>query len=248
MSKSKGNVVAPLEYVEQYGADALRTLILFLGPPDQDAEWQDNGIEGTRRFLDRFWRFGTAVAARGDAGIVDAPAPGSIDDDVARELVVKAHDTIRRVSNDIDPRFQFNTALAALMELTNAATKSLNTVRDDAGSTQALRWTAQTLASLLQPFAPHLACEVWESLGGEALWAVPWPEHDDAWLRRDTVSIAVQVNGKLRGQVEIPADADQSAAIAAARADDKVAAHVEGLDTVKEIYVPGRLVNIVVRG
>jgi leucyl-tRNA synthetase len=250
MSKSKGNVVEPLQYVEKYGADALRTYILFLGPPDQDADWQDSGIEGTKRFLDRVFRFAHGSAARGDGALAQAPAPGSLDgDELASELVAKTHETIRKVSEDIDPRFQFNTAIAALMELTNAATKALHSAGDDVGAERsaALRWTAQTLVSLVQPFAPHIACELWSVLGGEELWAQPWPEHDEAWLVRDTVEIAVQVNGKLRGRVSIAADADQAAAVAAARADEKVAAHVDGKDTVKEIYVPGRLVNIVVR-
>jgi leucyl-tRNA synthetase len=253
MSKSKGNVVAPLPYVEKYGADALRMYILFLGPPDQDAEWQDTGIEGTRRYLDRLWRTARNVAAAAGAptSLAACPSVESIaGDDIARDVLAAAHGAIRKVSEDIDPRFQFNTAIAALMETGNTVARAANTALEgdvDPVRLDALRFACQTLASLTQPFAPHLACEVWEMLGGERLWAAPWPTHDDAYLARDTVTLAVQVNGKLRGQVDVAADIDEAGAIAAARADDKVATHLEGKTTVKEIYVPGRLVNLVVR-
>ena len=257
MSKSKGNVVEPLAFVEKYGADALRALVMFMGPPDQDAEWQSNGIEGTRRFLDRLWRLAHVVAgATGTVGgseggtTASCPAVESLAGDAeARELAARAHDTIARVTTDIDPRFQFNTALAALMEATNVATKAVadGVEAMPAVRVQALRFLTQTIVSLTQPFAPHIACELWDVLGGSELWAEPWPRHDDTYLQRETVTLAVQVNGKLRGQVELPADADQAMAVAAARADSKVAGYLEGGQVVKKIYVPGRLLNIVVK-
>jgi leucyl-tRNA synthetase len=251
MSKSKGNVVEPLPYVEQYGADALRAYILFLGPPDQDAEWQDSGIEGTRRFLDRVWRLAHGVAELGEAGAAIVESPETVSDSVARETLEIAHRTIRKVSDDIEPRFQFNTAIAGLMEATNAGTKLLH--GDDwadapAERVLALRFLTQSIVSLVQPFCPHIACELWTVLGGSELWAQPWPQSLDQFLTSDTVTSAGQVIGKLRGRVDVAADADQRTAIAAARADQNVATWIEGKDTVKEIYVPGRLVNIVVTG
>ncbi|MCB0878440.1 MAG: leucine--tRNA ligase [Thermoleophilia bacterium] len=256
MSKSKGNVVPPLPTVEQWGADALRLYILFLGPPDQDAEWQDTGIGGTRRFVDRLWRLAQTVArdAGTDGGIVAWPsAQECAADEIARELAAASHHAIRKVGEDIDPRFQFNTAIAALMELVNAGTKLLGSgdalTGDDAPAVrlQAARCLAQTAVSLTQPFAPHVASELWTVLGGEAVWAEPWPTHDDAYVAQDSVTLAVQVNGKLRGQIDVPTDADAESIIAAARADEKVAAALDGTVPVKEIVVPGRLVNLVVR-
>ncbi|MEO6867183.1 MAG: class I tRNA ligase family protein, partial [Gaiellales bacterium] len=256
MSKSKGNVVEPLPYVEKYGADALRTYILFLGPPDQDAEWQDRGIEGTKRFLDRLWRFGQTVATETDTsdGIIEWPTAMEIaGDDIARQIAAAAHTAIRKVGEDIDPRFHFNTAIAALMELTNAGTKLIVNDPDALGPDapdvriRAARCAAQTVVSLTQPFAPHVACELWTVLGGQELWKVPWPHFDEAYTTRDSITIAVQVNGKLRGQVEVAADADRDALLAAARAEEKVAVLLAESAVVKEIVVPGRLVNIVVR-
>ena len=252
MSKSKGNVVEPLPLVEQYGADTLRTYVLFLGPPDQDAEWQDTGIGGTRRFLDRLWRYVHGVVRLEAAGSTIVPSP-TVDelagDARAKSLVASAHGAIQRVSNDIGPRMHFNTAIAALMEATNAGTKLLGERTDDASAIEDVshRFLAQTLVNLVQPFAPHLASELWEVLGGTAVWSAPWPTYDEAYLAQDTVTLAVQVNGKLRGQVEVAADADQATILDAARANEHVASFLEGTVAVKEIVVPGRLVNLVVR-
>jgi leucyl-tRNA synthetase len=190
-----------------------------------------------------------------EGGILEWPAAEACAaDDVARELAAAAHAAIRKVGEDIDPRFQFNTAIAALMELVNTGTKlvagsgdvlagdGVPQVRRDAA-----RCLAQAAVSLTQPFAPHVASELWTVLGGDAVWAQPWPVHDDAYLVQDSVVLAVQVNGKLRGQVEVAVDADEASIVAAARADAKVAAALEGMQAVKEIVVPGRLVNLVVR-
>jgi leucyl-tRNA synthetase len=256
MSKSKGNVVEPLPLVERYGADTLRMYVLFLGPPDQDAEWQDTGIGGTRRFLDRLWRFAHTVAdqAGTEGGTISWPTAAEVSGDpIARELAAAAHASIRRVGEDIDPRFHFNTAIAALMELVNAGMKLIVSDPDSLGPDapdvrrRVARCAAQAAVSLTQPFAPHVTCELWEVLGGSELWNEPWPTHDEAFLAQDTVTIAVQVNGKLRGEVDVPSDADQQAVIAAARADERIAAHLAGTETVKEIVVPGRLVNLVVK-
>ncbi|MCW2972309.1 MAG: leuS [Thermoleophilia bacterium] len=258
MSKSRGNLVEPLAYVEKYGADALRTYILFLGPPEQDADWQDNGIEGTRRFLDRLWRFAQTVAleAGTDGGAVEWPSPEEVaTDDLSRELAAAAHTAIRKVRDDIDPRFQFNTAISALMELVNAGTKLIVTDRESLTGAdvpmvrlQTARAAAQAAVSLTQPFAPHVTSELWDALGGtHGIWDEPWPTHDEAYLATDTITLAVQVNGKLRGQVEVATDADKETILAAAKADPKIATQLEGMSVVKEIVVPGRLVNLVVK-
>jgi leucyl-tRNA synthetase len=256
MSKSKGNVVEPLPLVERYGADTLRTYILFLGPPDQDAEWQDAGIGGTRRFLDRLWRLAQTVArdAGTEGGTIGWPsAEDCAADPVSADLAAAAHGAMRKVGQDIDPRFHFNTAIAALMELVNTGTRVLvndtEVLADGVPGVrvQAARAFAQTAVSLTQPFAPHVTSELWSVLGGEAVWAEPWPRHDEAYLVQDTITIVVQVNGKLRGKVEVPTDADDATVLAAARADENVAAAIDGMQAVKEIVVPGRLVNLVVR-
>jgi leucyl-tRNA synthetase len=195
-----------------------------------------------------------ARGAGTDGGTIAWPTAAEIaGDPVARELAAAAHTAMRKVGEDIDPRFQFNTAIAALMELVNAGTKLV--VNDEQALAdgvpdvrlRAARCAAQTAVSLTQPFAPHISSELWSVLGGEAVWAEPWPVHDEAYLAKDSITIAVQVNGKLRGQVEVAADADKETILAAARDDENVAGFLEGTETVKEIVVPGRLVNLVVK-
>ncbi len=237
MAKSKGNVISPDEHVAEYGADTVRLYSLFLGPPDQDAEWFDGGVAGSFRFLARLWRLvGESLQEMG-VGIppaVAADGPGA-------ELVRNTHRTIARVSNDIGRRFAFNTAESALHELVGA-------VMDSPDATpQQRRFALATAVSLIQPYAPHIACELWERMGGERLWDEPWPAADSAMLGSATVTYAVQVNGKLRGEVEVASDADETTVVAAARGVTNVAVHLDGTTVVKEIVVPGRLVNLVVR-
>jgi leucyl-tRNA synthetase len=236
MAKSKGNVISPDDHVAEYGADTVRLYSLFLGPPDQDAEWFDGGVAGSFRFLARLWRLvGESVQEMG-VGIpaaVPADGPGA-------ELVRKTHRTIDKVSNDVGRRFAFNTAQSALHELVGAVMDS-----PDATSQQR-RFALAIAVSLIQPYAPHIACELWEQMGGERLWDEPWPAADPDMLGSATVTYAVQLNGKLRGEVEVPSDADEATVIAAARAVPNVAVHLDGRSVMKEILVPGRLVNLVV--
>jgi leucyl-tRNA synthetase len=246
MSKSKGNVVAPDEIVDRYGADTLRLYVLFMGPAADDIEWSDRGVEGQRRFIDRLWRL---VGGLEEGPPAERPAPGTLDDDpVALALVRKAEATIVKVGEDIGERFSFHTAISAVQELVNLATKA---VAEEALAGEraeaALRYAAQTAVSLLFPFAPHVTSELWEALGGEDLWRHPWPVADPAYLRRDSVTIVVQVNGRLRDRVEVAAGSDDAEVLALARALPKVAAAVDGREVVREIVVPGRLVNLVVR-
>jgi leucyl-tRNA synthetase len=221
--------------VERYGADTVRLYSLFLGPPEQDAEWFDGGVEGSHRFLARLWRLAHASAAEMPPGIPEsAPAEG-----VGAGLVRKAHATIDKVTNDIGARFAFNTAEAAVHEL-------VNQIRADEDATpEQRRFSVATAVSLVQPYAPHIACELWETLGGERLWEAPWPVADPAMLVSDEVTYAVQVNGRLRGELTVAADAGKDDVLAAARDVPNVARHIDGSPVVKEIFVPGKLVNFV---
>jgi leucyl-tRNA synthetase len=237
MAKSKGNVISPDEMVERYGADTVRMYSLFLGPPDQDAEWFDGGVEGSHRFLARLWRLALESAEEAPPGIPEsAPAEGA-----GADLVRKAHWAIDRVTTDVGERFAFNTAQSAVHELV----KELGSAR---GATpEQRRFAAATAVSLVQPYAPHIACELWERLGGERLWDAPWPVADPAMLVSDHVTYAVQVNGKLRGQFSAPVDLDRDAVLAEARALPNVVRHLDGSTVVKEIVVPGKLVSLVTR-
>jgi leucyl-tRNA synthetase len=236
MSKSKGNIINPDDYIARYGADTTRLYTLFLGPPDQDAEWQDSGVAGQHRFLARLWRLVNEIVEQHGGGIPDSAAAEG--DGAA--LVRKAHWAIHKVSEDIGERFSFNTAQSAVHELVAA----IQDARDAEG--EQLRFAAATAVSLIHPYAPHIACELWQRLGGERLWDVPWPAADPAMLAHDTVTYAVQVNGKLRGEVLVATAAGQDEVVEAARAHPNVAAHLDGVDVRKTIVVPGRLVNFVV--
>jgi leucyl-tRNA synthetase len=226
MSKSKGNVVEPLGYADRYGADAVRTFTLFMGPADQDMEWHDQGVEGIWRFLNRLWRVVLEQAAKPAGAAPDTP------------LGRKAHQTIAKVTDDIDRRFAFNTPIAAVMELVN----EIGRAPDD----PAARFAAETAVSLIQPYAPHLAEELWARLGGERLWRHPWPVADPAMLERETVEVVLQVNGKLRDRLQVPATIGEDELVALARASKRVQAHLNGGEPRKTIVVSGKLVNFVV--
>jgi leucyl-tRNA synthetase len=231
MSKSKGNVVSPDAMVAQYGADAVRLYILYMGPAEQDKEWHDSGIEGTWRLLDRIWRLGLEVAERGDAG---PPGEG--------ELVRATHRTIARVSDDILRRFQFHTPIAALFELVNDVYR----VKDDPDRAADVRFATEAAVSVIQPYAPHLAEELWQRLGHERLWQMPWPEADPAMLERETFELVVQVNGKVRDRVEVGVDLTEDELIERAKELPNVRAQLDGKEIRRAVVVPGKLVNLVV--
>jgi leucyl-tRNA synthetase len=241
MSKSKGNTVSPGEYVERYGADTARTYICFMGPPERGGDWSDEGVEGVNRFLSRLWRLCEEVEPK-EAGEVDATAAGE-----ARELLAKAHWAIEKVSRDFERGFQFNTAIAAVMELVNEAYRLKDGLYEEAAGAAAVRFAAATAASLVFPFAPHLGAEIWERLRGGRVWEDPWPLADPELLASDTVTLVVQVNGKLRDRIEAATDASESELLSLARESEKVRRHLDGKEIVKEIVVPGKLVNLVVR-
>src|SRR3954466_9818060 len=239
MSKSKGNMISPLGYVERYGADTARCYTLFIGPPDQDADWSDEGVEGVHRFLGRLWRLASDVAATAGQQPLLGPLEPPEGDDL--ELMRKAHWAMEKVTNDMAGRFAFNTAIAAVMELVNECYRRRDTV-----TVATLQFGAATAASLIFPFAPHCGAEVYEMLTGERVWEQPWPDPDPAMLERDTVELVVQVNGKPRDRVQAPAAASRDELEALARTP-RLEAQVAGKQGVKGVVVPGKLVNFVVR-
>jgi leucyl-tRNA synthetase len=240
MSKSKGNMISPVPYVERYGADTARSYILFIGPPDQDADWSDEGVEGVHRFLARLWRLGTDVAAQTGQQPLLGPLEPPEGDDLT--LMRKAHWAIDKVTNDMAGRFAFNTAISAVMELVNESYRHRETVKP-----ATLHFAAATAASLIFPFAPHTGAEVYELLTGERVWETPWPDADLSLLERDVIEIVVQVNGKLRDRVEASASATREELEALARQQPNAIAHMDGKQVIKVIVVPGKLVNFVVR-
>ena len=228
MSKSKGNVITPDEYVERYGADAARMYLLFIGPVDQDAEWQDSGFEGIVRFLHKLWR---VVLEQAEKPPVDGPVEPT-------PLARKTHQTIAKVTDDIGRRFALNTPIAAVMELVN----EIGRRPDD----PAARFAAGTAVSLVQPYAAHVAEELWERLGHARLWEEPWPEADPALLERDTFELVVQVTGKVRARLEVPSGLSDDELAERARALPRVQELLDGGDVRKTIVVPGKLVNLVI--
>ena len=236
VSKSKGNSISPRAIIDAYGADAARCYILFIGPPRQDAEWSDRGIEGVHRFLRRLWR----ITAEIKHAMTGSPRvePGPEHDLTLRRACAVA---ISQVTADINDGFAFNTAIAALMKLLNQCARAM---RQGASAAVAAEAVA-TLASLLQPFAPHLAAEVYYQLTGERVWTVAWPVADESLLTTQAVEIACQINGKLRGRLAVASGATEAEVVRAALDAGYVRAHLAGRTPDKVIVVPGRLVNVV---
>jgi leucyl-tRNA synthetase len=237
MSKSRGNVISPQTIVERYGADTARAYILFIGPPDQDADWSDEGVEGVHRFLSRLWRLSAETAAN--------TRPDPVPDDpqgADLQLVRKAHWAIEKVTNDMHGRFAFNTAIAAIMELTNEVSR----LRDEAGA-GARRFALATGSSLLFPFAPHTAADAYERIAGSRVWEEPWPAADPAMLESETVEVVLQVNGKVRDRIQVAAGTDPDELKSLAREAPNMRVHLDGRTVVKEIVVPDRLVNVVAK-
>jgi leucyl-tRNA synthetase len=247
MSKSRGNTVSPAEFVDRFGADTTRTYICFMGPPVKGGDWNDQGVEGVFNFLSRLWRLSREVDEKTEPP--ESPhAPGSgRGEEVGRNLLMKTHWAIDKVTRDIEPRFQFNTAIAAVMEMVNEIYRLKDDLYGDPAGDAAVRFATSTAAELIFPFAPHLGSDVYELLEGERVWEQPWPEADPALLTSDTFPLVVQVNGKLRDRVEADSGASEQELLQLALASDKVKAHIDGKQVVKEIVVPGKLVNLVVK-
>ncbi len=249
MSKSKKNIVDPEHLIETYGADTARLFSLFAAPPENDLEWSDTGVEGCSRFISRVWRLMGEIAVQNQKGKMqhgqkDAPEAGR-----ALEIRRLTHRTIRKVTEDIDREFQFNTAIAALMEFVNGLYK-FSAEREperDPAETAALREAAETLVLLLAPFAPHLAEELWEAMGNPASVARrSWPRYDPGLVASERLTIPIQVNGKLRSKIEVPADSSEEQVVGLARQDPKVSEWLHGKPPRKVIYVEKKLVNFVV--
>jgi leucyl-tRNA synthetase len=246
MSKSFGNVVSPDEMVERYGADATRMYSLFAAPPERDLDWQESGIEGVQRFLARVYRF--YLRNRVETRIAASPAEKEALSPEARSLQRKLHQTIKRVSDDFQGRWHFNTCIAAIMELVNQIYAAEEARAAGEIPHSLIAEVQRNIALLLAPMAPYLAHELWEMTGETSnLLKAPWPKYDPALAAEDEIEIPVQVNGKLRGLVVVSADANEDQIQRAALADEKVKAAIAGKQTVKVIVVPKKLVNIVVR-
>jgi leucyl-tRNA synthetase len=236
MSSSKGNVIAPSDIIERFGADAARCYVLFIGPADQDAAWSDTGIEGVhRRLLGRLWRLADELKGEQDADPPNNPAGDAL------ALVRKANWAIDKVTRDTATRFAFNTALSAIIELINEIYRYA-----DADS-RARRFAAATAASLLFPFAPHLSAEAYEMLTGRRVWEEPWPDADPEMLTADTFELVCQVNGKVRDRVHAPTGAPREELEKLCLETRGVKQHLDGLEIAKVIVVPDKLVNVVVR-
>ena len=240
MSKSKNNGIDPQSMVGKYGADTVRLFSMFAAPPEQSLEWSEAGVEGMSRFLKRVWREVSAHAAHPDHPVVE---PGALD--AAQKAIRRqVHETIQKVSDDFGRRHAFNTAIAALMELLNA----LNKFTDQSEQGRAVRHEAlESMVLLLNPVVPHISHTLWQVLGHPqtVLEDQPWPKADPTALVRDTLTLAVQINGKLRATIELPAGASKEDAEALARAQPQVVHFLDGLSIRKVIVVPGKIVNIV---
>jgi leucyl-tRNA synthetase len=248
MSKSKGNVVDPDDMIREYGADALRLYVMFVAPPEKEIEWTDSGLEGAFRFLMRVWRLVQSTIETWPAAGPQGPFDGL--DPVERAVRRKTHVTIQRVTKDIDPRMHLNTAVSSLMELVNdlvALSNDRSRSRPQTGAV--LREGVEALVLLLSPFTPHMCEELWEHLGHTGgVVAAGWPAADEAAAKEDEIEIPVQVNGKVRGRVVVPADASDAEIEAAALASPQIAPNIQGKQVVKVIVARGRLVSIVVKG
>ncbi|MBO8136743.1 MAG: leucine--tRNA ligase [Desulfotomaculum sp.] len=246
MSKSKGNVVSPEEIIQKYGADTARLFILFAAPPERDLEWSDRGVEGCNRFLNRLWRLYYTLYDE----IKDAPSlenPGKLVG-VHEELRRITHQTIKKVTEDIESRFNFNTAISAIMELVNAVYTYRDKVPQAERNKSVLREALEITVLLLSPFAPHITEELWQALGySESVHRQSWPQYDEKAIIEKEVTIVVQVNGKVRDRILVPADISTDELKKHALEQPKIQKAISGKQVVKTIAVPGKLVNIVVK-
>jgi leucyl-tRNA synthetase len=250
MSKNLGNVVSPDEMIARYGADAARTYSLFAAPPDRDLDWQETGIEGVQRFLGRVYRYVMRNAQPQHPGW-RKPVPTELSPE-ARALQRKLHQTIKRITDDFQGRWHFNTCVAAIMELLNAMYAAEEKGEDKAAATKVpvafLADAQRSLVLMLAPFAPYLAHELWETLGESSrLLRAPWPKYNAALAKEDEVELAVQINGKVRSRIVVPADSSEEHVKEVALADGKVRAAIAGKQIVQIRVIPGRLVNVVVK-
>ncbi len=243
MSKSKGNTVDPQDLINQYGADTVRLFIMFASPPEQSLEWSETGVEGANRFLRRLWRL---IYNHTSTGLVDETLDVDSLDKAGKELYKKIHFTIKKVSDDIERRFTFNTAIAAVMELLNETSRyKVSSVQQK----QMVQEALQTAVLLLSPIVPHICDTLWQELGNsKSLVDTPWPEYNETALITDEVTVVVQVNGKLRARLSVPVEITEEQIRDLALNDENVSRFILDKIIRKVIYVPGKLVNIVAHG
>jgi leucyl-tRNA synthetase len=245
MSKSKGNVVDPDEMMKKFGADTVRLFLLFAAPPERELDWSESGIEGCFRFINRLWRLADELEELLPP-VKPCAAPKIELSKPARELRRKEHETIKRVTRDMGDRFHFNTAIAAIMELINEMTSAKDELKNTDDGRFALSSALASALIALSPAAPHVCEEIWEILGHTGhLSEQSWPAYDEEALVADEITVVVQVNGKLRGKLQVAPDAPREKIEQEALAEPNVAKHVEGKDVKKIIVVPGKLVNVI---
>jgi len=243
MSKSKANVVDPETVVQKYGADTVRLYILFAAPPERDFEWIESGIEGAHRFLNRLWDF-VIKNLETFKGVESKPNTDGLSKE-GKELRRKVHQTIKKFAEEMEKNYQFNTAIASVMELLNVAEDfKPQTVEDK----KALKEAAETMVKLLYPITPHICEELWEKLGHTSrLYNEPYPSYDEEALKVEEVEIPVQINGKVRAKIVIPFGASQEEVLKIAKENPQVVKYLEGKELKKVIYVPNKLLNLVVK-
>lgn len=247
MSKSKGNVVSPDALIEKYGADTVRLYTLFIGPPEKDAEWNDQAVEGAYRFLKRFWR----LVAANIEWMKDFDADFDFDaskNPQARELFAKANEIIKKITDDMEGSFHFNTAIASVMEMINHCYQFVDGGLDTDEQKAALRFTLVSLLKILAPFVPHYCEEIWEQLGNtESIFRQSWPTYSEKALVKSHVEVVLQVNGKVRSRITVPVDISKEEIDTLVNEDERIQSHIGANDVVRKIiYVPKRLVNVVV--
>ena len=241
MSKSLGNVVSPAEIIDKYGADTARLFILFAAPPERELEWSDRGVEGCYRFLNRIWRLAYEFTEKCE----NIPGSYEIRNEADKKLAYTLHYTIKKVTEDIRDRFNFNTAISAVMELVNELYKYKEGDINDALYSTVIK----TMIVLLAPFVPHITEELWQELGYEGtVYEQSWPSYDEEALKKDEIEIVVQINGKNKEKINIPGDATREDMLQIADENEKIKGLTDGKNVVKVIAVPGRLINIVVKG
>ena len=241
MSKSLGNVVSPAEIIDKYGADTARLFILFAAPPERELEWSDRGVEGCFRFLNRIWRLAYEFTEKCE----NIPGSYEIRNEADKKLAYTLHYTIKKVTEDIRDRFNFNTAISAVMELVNELYKYKEGDINDALYSTVIK----TMIVLLAPFVPHITEELWQELGYEGtVYEQSWPTYDEEALKKDEIEIVVQINGKNKEKINIPGDATREDMLQIADENEKIKGLTDGKNVVKVIAVPGRLINIVVKG
>ena len=246
MSKSKGNIVDPGDMLKRFGADTTRLFTLFAAPPERDLDWNDQGVEGAHRFLHRLYRLGEELRPHLSPVKPCLRMPGARLSPMARKLRRREHQTLLKMGRDLEELFQFNTAVAAVMELVNEINALKAELLEDPEGCRVLSSAWASVLVFLYPMTPHVCEELWEKSGyAEELFDMPWPEHDPEALQQDEVLIVVQINGKLRGKFSAPADAGAEQLKQMAMELDNVQKHLQGKSIAKMVAVPGKLVNIV---